>query len=69
MQVEVVKRYLKSEIAFTYYNMHGLISIEYRDNQRLGGFYHEIVYKAEVFNRLNSEPKARKFNLLNTDAE
>ena len=32
------------------------------------GVYHEIVYEAEVFNRLNPEPKAREFNLLNTDA-
>ena len=37
-------------------------------NQRAGGVYQEIVYEAEVFNRLNPKPKAREFNLLNTDA-
>ena len=42
--------------------------LQYRVNQRAGGVYHEIVYEAEVFNRINSEPKAREFNLLNTDA-
>ena len=42
--------------------------VEYRDNQRAGGVYHEIFYEAEVFNRLNSEAKPRKFNLLNTEA-
>ena len=42
--------------------------VQYRDNQRAGGVYHEIFYEAEVFNRLNSEAKPRKFNLLNTEA-
>ena len=29
--------------------------VQYRDNQRAGGVYHEIVYEAEVVNRLNAE--------------
>ena len=31
----------------------------YRDNQRAGGVYHEIVYEAEVVNRINTEAKPR----------
>ena len=30
---------------------------------------HEIVYEAELFNRLNPEAKPREFNLLNNEAE
>ena len=43
--------------------------VQYRDNQRAGGVYHEIVYEAEVVNRLNAEAKPGQFNILNTEAE
>ena len=53
--------------AFIFY-LYIVFILYYRVNRRAGGVYQEIVYEAEVFNRLNPEPKAREFNLLNTDA-
>ena len=30
----------------------------YRDNQRKGGFYHEIIYEAEVVYQINDQCEA-----------